>query len=177
MLRANMPERYCKSDRTNNTSDTYQWAENYSNMSKKGTCNAQARRLANDSYSGGMGDKMEDWVERLHQWGIRQRQRFRTVQDPFVCATAREKATSQCNHPEVLAQVDASNARNKRILSEKREDTVSTKRKQQRDEGRIRAHQYFASIKGVKLTWAELVFNEWGGRGKSVNKADDGTDG
>jgi hypothetical protein len=113
---------------------------------------------------GGMGDKMEDWVERLHQWGIRQRRQFRTVQDPLVCATAREKATSRCNHPEVLAQVDATDARNKRrILSEKKDDVISTKRKQQRDKGRIRAHQYFvANIKGVKLTWAELLFNKGG---------------
>ncbi len=45
-------------------------------------------------------------------------------------------------------------------MSEKKEDTISTKRKQQRDEGRIRANQYFTSIKGMKLTWAELLFNE-----------------
>lgn len=37
---------------------------------------------------GGLGDKMEDWVERLHQWGIRLRRRFRTVQDPLVRAHA-----------------------------------------------------------------------------------------
>ena len=41
---------------------------------------------------GGLGDKMEDWVERQHQWGMRQRRRFHTVQDPLVCALAREKA-------------------------------------------------------------------------------------
>jgi hypothetical protein len=87
---------------------------------------------------GGMGDKMEDWVERLHQWGMQQRRRFRTVQNPLVRATARERATSCCNHPDVLAQVDATDARNKRILSGKKDDVISTKRKQQRDEGRIR---------------------------------------
>jgi hypothetical protein len=32
---------------------------------------------------GGLGDKMEDWVERLHQTGMRMRQRFRTVQNPI----------------------------------------------------------------------------------------------
>ncbi len=46
---------------------------------------------------------MEDWVERLHQWGMQQRQRFWTVQDPLVRAAAREKAVFRCNHPEVLA--------------------------------------------------------------------------
>ena len=48
---------------------------------------------------------MEDWVERIHQWGIRMRRRFRTVQDPFVCAHAREKASSRCNHPDVLLKL------------------------------------------------------------------------
>ncbi len=110
---------------------------------------------------GGMGDKMEDWVERLHQWGIRLRRRFRTVQDPLVRATAREKATSRCNHPEVLAQVSATDEQNKRIfLVKKDDDTISTKRKYQRSEGRIGAHQYFAENKDLKLTWAELLFNE-----------------
>ena len=31
---------------------------------------------------GGLGDKMEDWVERLHQTGMRMRQRFCTLQNP-----------------------------------------------------------------------------------------------
>jgi hypothetical protein len=77
---------------------------------------------------GGMGDKMEDWVERLHQWGMQQCWQFRTVQNPLVCATAQERATSRCNHPDVLAQVDATDARNKQILLGKKDDVISTKR-------------------------------------------------
>ena len=38
---------------------------------------------------GGLGDKMEDWVELLHQTGKRQRLRYRTVQNPVVCSLAR----------------------------------------------------------------------------------------
>jgi hypothetical protein len=109
---------------------------------------------------GGMGDKMEDWVERLHQWGMQQRRRFRTVQNPLVRTTAQERETSCYNHPDVLAQVDATDARNKQILSGKKDDVISTKRKQQRDKGRIRAHKYFANIKDVKLTWVESLFND-----------------
>ena len=37
---------------------------------------------------GGLGDKMEDWVEWLHQTGMRMRQRFCTVQNPLVLALA-----------------------------------------------------------------------------------------
>jgi hypothetical protein len=46
----------------------------------------------------------------------------------------------------VLAQVDVTDARNKQKLSEKKDDVISTKQKQQRDEGRIRALNYFANI-------------------------------
>jgi hypothetical protein len=56
---------------------------------------------------GGLGDKMEGWVERQHQWGMQQRWRFCTVQDPLVCTLAQEKAGSCNTHPDVLAQVDA----------------------------------------------------------------------
>jgi hypothetical protein len=109
-------------------------------------------------------------VERLHQWGIQQRRRFRTVQNPLVRVTAREKANSCCSHPDVLAQVDATDARNKRNLPEKKDDAISTKRKQQRDEGRIRALKYFTDIKDVELTWAESIFND----GVGVDLADVG---
>ncbi len=78
---------------------------------------------------------MEDWVERLHQWGIRMRRCFRTVQDPLVHAHAQEKASSRNMHPDVLAQVEAMDAGNKRTLYEKKADLISTKRKWQRGEG------------------------------------------
>jgi hypothetical protein len=71
----------------------------------------------------------------------------------------------------VLAQVDATDARNKRNLSEKKDDAISTKRKHQRDEGRIRALKYFTDIKqDVELTWAESIFND----GVLVDSADVG---
>ena len=55
----------------------------------------------------GLGDKMEDRVEHLHQWGMQQRWRFCTVQNPLVCAMAREKASSCNTHPDVLAHADS----------------------------------------------------------------------
>ncbi len=107
---------------------------------------------------GGLGAKMEDWVERLHQWGMQQRRRFPTVQDPLVCALAREKATS-CNiHPNVLAQVDATDTGNKQKLSEKKADVISTRRKLQQDVGRFQAIKYFIDTKEETLPWAEILF-------------------
>jgi hypothetical protein len=76
---------------------------------------------------GGLGDKMEDWFERLHPWGMQQRRHFCTVQDNLVWALAREKATSCNMHPNVLAQVEERDAGNKQKLSEKKADVILTK--------------------------------------------------
>jgi hypothetical protein len=109
---------------------------------------------------GGLGDKMEDWVERLHQWEICMRRRFCTVQDPLVHAHVQEKATSRNMHPNVLAQVEATDAGNKRILSEKKADLISTKRKWQRDEGRFQVLKYFDHSKVERLTRAAILFHD-----------------
>jgi len=116
---------------------------------------------------GGMGDKMEDWVECLHQWGIQQRRRFRTVQNPLVRAMAREKASSRNTHPDILAQVEATDEGNKRKLLEKNEvDILSIKQKMQREEGRIKALEYFEEFsKEEKLTWEEIIFDDVKGGG------------
>ena len=58
-----------------------------------------------------MGDKMEDWVECLHLWEMQQRRRFCTVHNPLVCALVQEKEGSCKTHPDVLAQVDATDKR------------------------------------------------------------------
>ncbi len=66
---------------------------------------------------GWLSIKMEDWIACLHQWGMQQRRHFCTVQDPLVCVLTREKATSCNMHPNVLAQVEATDARNKQKFS------------------------------------------------------------
>ena len=73
---------------------------------------------------GGLGDKMEDWVERLHQTGKRQRLRYRTVQNPVVRSLAREKANSRNMHPDVIAQTDKIKEGSKRNLTEQKADLV-----------------------------------------------------
>jgi len=78
--------------------------------------------------------------DSVHQWGMQQRRCFRTVQNPLVCAMSREKASFRYTHPDVLAQVEATDEGNKRKLSEINEvDILSIKRKMQRKEGRIKA--------------------------------------
>ena len=85
---------------------------------------------------GGLGNKMDDWVKRLHQTGKRQRLRYRTVQNPVICSLAREK-TNSCNmHPDVMAQTDKLNKGSKRNLAEQKADLVGMLQKRQRNVGR-----------------------------------------
>ena len=91
---------------------------------------------------GGLGDKMEDWVERLHQTGMRMRQRFHN-RTP-LCGRLRErKADSRNAHPDVIANLEATNKRNKRkYVSEKKVDVIGTRRKRQPNMGRFEAMHY-----------------------------------
>jgi hypothetical protein len=114
---------------------------------------------------GKLGNKMEDWVEHLHQWGMQQRWCFHTVQNPLFCAMAQEKAGSCNTHPDVLPQVEVTDNGNKRKLSEAKVDILSTKQKWQREEGRFKVIKYFYDVKEEKLTWAEIIFNDVKGGG------------
>ena len=109
---------------------------------------------------GGLGDKMEDWVERLHQTGKRQRLRYRTVQNPVVRSLAREKANSRNMHPDVIAQTDKIKEGSKRNLTEQKADLVGMLRKRQRDFGRFEAMKYFKQDDNKRLTWSAAVFND-----------------
>ena len=67
-----------------------------------------------------------------------QRRRFRTVQDPFILALARENA-SPCNmHPDVLAGVEATNKGIKQKLSERKADVYWPNKNSRAIQGRTR---------------------------------------
>jgi hypothetical protein len=79
-------------------------------------------------------------MERLHQTGMRLRQRFRTVQNPAIHAVAREKVSYCSLHPDVIAHTNATNAGNKHSFSvAKIGDSISTRRKKQQDMRRCKA--------------------------------------
>ena len=63
-------------------------------------------------------------------------------------------------HPDVLAQVDATDMGNKQKLSEKKADIISTRRKLQRDVGRFQAIKYFIDTKEETLPWSEVLFRD-----------------
>jgi hypothetical protein len=65
----------------------------------------------------GLGVKMEDWVEQLHQTGMRLQQRFCTVQNPVIHVLAHEIYNSCLLHPNVIAHTDATDAGIKHLFS------------------------------------------------------------
>ena len=103
----------------------------------------------------------KEWVNtaiHIAGRGTQHRRQFCTMQDPLVRALAREKATSRNTHPDVLAQVDATDTGNKRKLPEKKADVISTRRKLQQDVGRFQAIKYFIDTKEETLPLAEVLF-------------------
>jgi len=60
----------------------------------------------------------------------------------------------------VIANVEATNKRNKRkFMSEKKVDVIGTRRKRQCDIGRFEAMQYFEGNKDTTLIWSALLFS------------------
>ena len=109
---------------------------------------------------GGVGDKMEDWVEWLHQDEKQKQLPFRTVQNPFARAHTREKA-HLCNmHPGVISQTNKIYEGNKRNLAESKTDLVGMLRKKQRDFGRYEAMKYFMKDDVKRLSWSAPIFND-----------------
>ena len=110
-------------------------------------------------------------MERLHQTGMRLRQRFCTVQNPVIRALAREKTNSPSSHPDVIAHTNATNAGNKRSFSVvKVDDAILTRRKRQRDMGRYEAMKYFDKEVNKKLTWSKIFDDvKAGGEGEECD--------
>jgi hypothetical protein len=109
---------------------------------------------------GGLGDKMEDWVEHLHQTKKREYQRYCTVQNPVICSLAREKANLRNMHPDVIAQTDKINEGSRQNLVELKADLVGTLQKRQSNGGRFKAMQYFMQDITKRLTWSAPLFND-----------------
>ena len=85
---------------------------------------------------------------------------------------AREKADSCNAHLDVIANLEATNQRNKRkYVSEKKVGVIGTRRKRQRDMERFEAMQYVDGKKDKTPLWSALLFSEDKGP-TGVGKAD-----
>ncbi|KAL7428693.1 hypothetical protein ACHAXM_001389 [Skeletonema potamos] len=87
------------------------------------------------SFPGGLGDKMEDWVALMHQTGQRLRLRFRTVKCFEIRAKAMSKTIQMHSHPGINDQIEGVT---KRASNTKRSNDAASKRKD-RVERRIKA--------------------------------------
>ena len=74
---------------------------------------------------GGLGNKMEDWVERQHQDEARIRKRLSRMPSLQLRAITRSKISQATSHPLVIAQIAKVEAKSKkRKHSEKRESKL-----------------------------------------------------
>ena len=67
--------------------------------------------------TGGLGDKMEDWVEWLHQTRMHLQQQFHTIQNPIGHAHACERVSLHSSYSDVITHTNATNAGNKHSFS------------------------------------------------------------
>ena len=57
-----------------------------------------------ENITGGLGDKMEDWVEKQHQMGKQERARFRIMKNLQHCSDARARVVHRNFDPVVIAR-------------------------------------------------------------------------
>ena len=57
-----------------------------------------------ENIPGGLGDKMEDWVEKQHQIGMQERARYRTMKNLQHRSDARARVVHRNSDPVVIAQ-------------------------------------------------------------------------
>ena len=57
-----------------------------------------------ENIPGGLGDKMEDWVEKQHQMGKQERARFRTMKNLQHRSDARARVVHRNSDPVVITQ-------------------------------------------------------------------------
>ena len=113
---------------------------------------------------GGLGNKMEDWVEKQHQMGKRERTRFCTMRNLQERANARAWVLHRNSDPVVIAQtlkVDSaskhkfkSETRDKEGIESKRERGHHTKRFKALDDWDIikQENEFALALMGLLLT-------------------------
>ena len=101
---------------------------------------------------GGLGEKMEDWVELMHQWGNRRRIRFRTTVNIQVRANARAKSTHRGTDPNVIAHQDFVASEAARDLKDKGQKTyVGEARRAERENRREAALDAFENGRSASM--------------------------
>jgi len=88
---------------------------------------------------GGLGDKMEDWVERAHQDGARRRRRFYYTRNAELRAKAAARIEHRDTKADVIAYQAGVDARHKKTSSNTPNNTKALEQKQHRIANRVAA--------------------------------------
>lgn len=91
-----------------------------------------------ETIEGGLGDKMEDWIEKAHQWGKRLRARFRTMRNLQKRANAKQRIDHRDSDPAVVKQSLEVDKASKRKFTGDDKETVEESREQERRDKRMR---------------------------------------
>ena len=79
---------------------------------------------------GGLGQKMEDWVELQHQGGMRERTQYRTMGDMQKAAEAKERRRCEASKTGVIEVQTGVHKRAKRKLKEKSRHVEEVRREE-----------------------------------------------
>ena len=109
---------------------------------------------------GGLGGKLEDWVEQDHQEGARRRAQFRTTRDQDRRAVASEKAAWRSSDAGVQQRINEVRESCTRQLSTPR-ITKAEESKENRHKNRVLALQLFhrslpgGDLDSVEVNWVQ----------------------
>ena len=92
---------------------------------------------------GGLGKKMEDWVELQHQSGSRERRRFRTTRDREVRAIARARAAHRGTNADVIRQQESVKLWRQNFKDDSDKVSVEIQRRAEREATRFAALEAF----------------------------------
>jgi len=112
-------------------------------------------RLQMVNIDGGLGNKMEDWVEKQHQMGKRERMQFRTMQNLQNRANARARVLQRNSDPVVVCQTLEVNGASKRKFNGERgkKEGIEASREMKRETKRLKAlNDYGSSIKKEEMS-------------------------
>lgn len=109
---------------------------------------------------GGLGEKMEDWVELMHQIGARARRRFRTTKDLAMRAKARAKAEQRSINADLI---DRQNVVKQEHARKPREDgtTMEDERQKIREQLRFFALVGYQMGRGRALCIVRRAIMKW----------------
>ncbi len=109
---------------------------------------------------GGVGSKMEDWVECLNQWRDAAVLALLHCTGPPCWCTRKREGNFLQHTPQRACSSGGNRCGEQAKNLSKKANVLLTRQKWQRDEGRFHAIKYIHHTKEERLTWAEVLFHD-----------------